>query len=66
MISGASFILTLNILISNLCKLRFLQEVLQPLNYRPFHECDLYGYLIFDCETSKQMEHKKIEMLRKH
>ena len=30
---------------------------------RFFHECDLYGYLIFDCETSKQLEHKKVEML---
>ena len=30
---------------------------------RLFHECDLYGCLIYDCETSKQLEHRKMEML---
>ena len=48
----------------------FCKEVHQTLNYgldilflRLFHECDIYGYLIFDCETSKQLEHKNSEML---
>ena len=27
---------------------------------RLFHECDFYG---FGCEKSKQLEHKKMEML---
>ena len=78
MISGASFILTLNILTGNFCKITamsfegtvFLQEVYQALNYgfhiqflRLLHECDLFGYLVSDCEISKQLEHKEIEML---
>ena len=48
----------------------FLQEVYQALNYgfhiqflRLLHECDLFGYLVSDCEISKQLEHKEIEML---
>ena len=61
MISGAGFLWTLKISISNLSKLQTypLQEVNQTLNYgldaqflRLFHECNLYGYLIFDCEIS--------------
>ena len=51
----------------------FCKEVHQTLNYgldilflRLFHECHIYGYLIFDCETSKQLEHKNSEMLGKH
>ena len=27
---------------------------------RPFHECNLYGYLTFYFETSKQLKHPKI------
>ena len=76
MISGANFILTLTISISKFCKLgswilkkHLSQEVHQTLNcgldirfLKLFYECDLYGYLISDCEISKLLEHKKTEM----
>ena len=71
-ISGGSFILTLKISMSNFCKLRswILKELSfarsSTLNFglgmqflRLFHGCNLYGCLIYDCETSKQLEHKK-------
>ena len=54
-------------------KNHLLQEVNQTLNsgldtqfLRFFHECDLYGYLVFDRKTSKQLENKNITLLRKH
>ena len=69
MILGASFILTSNISTSSFCKL-LLQEVHQTLDHGLdiqflwlLHEWGLYGYLIFDCEISKQVKHEKIGML---
>lgn len=49
-----------------------MQEVYQTFSYvldiqflSRFHEWNSYGYLIVDCETSKQLEHEKIQMLLK-
>ena len=49
-----------------------MQEVCQTFSYvldiqflSRFHEWNSYGYLIVDCETSKQLEHEKIQMLLK-
>ena len=73
MISGVSFILTLNISKSNFCELRLwilkeLSFAKSSLNVELWSwyailkalECNLYGCLIYDSETSKRLDHKKI------
>ena len=80
MISRASFILNLNTPISNFCKLRssiFMEPSFARSSWNdelwPWYTIlkalswmRLYGYLIFNCETFKQLLHKKIGMLWKH
>ena len=33
---------------------------------RPFYECNLHGFLIFGCETSNQLGHKRVGMSKKY
>ena len=69
MILGASFILTLNISISNFCKLAWtLKEPsfarsssnVELWSWYTIHEYDLCGYLVFDWESFKQLKHQKL------
>ena len=80
MISSVSFILTLIVSVNNCCKLRswILKEPFFPRRsanvelwswytiYIALTWMRLHGYLNFDWETSKQLEHEKIGILWKH
>ena len=69
MISGVSFILTLNISISNFCKLAWMLKEppfarsssnVDLWSWYTIHEYGLFGCLVFDWEWLKQLKHQKI------